>query len=1481
MPAISKIRFTNVIYEGGGKRYNDDIFQFDGHNSAILLENGGGKTVLIQTALQAVLPHSDLAERKIKETLSLEGNSAHIAIEWILNERPRRYVVTAVSLFSTKNGLDSYKYTYEYEAGDNHSIDNMPFTKETANGKMRPSSKEEIKEYYQYMSQQYMNANTFDTIKDYHRHIEEYYKIISSEWKKIALINSAEGGVESFFDGCKTTGQLVDNLLIPTVEEALAGRGAKDFVETFEKNREYFKKHKQLRARIQESKRVEEQINYYVKAFSDLNGAEEGFMKRKEEAKAIYNFGISEGETVTKNIEENQKSQDKLEKKTEEFNRKEASYRLALIKEELIERENIYKSKKEEYDYIKEKYETKEKNLINLQVSELKKEIKENEDSIILYQNQLMELDRDDEIIDIQERLEKNSSYLRGIFEEEENSILKDNDYTEGQLNRYKEELEISNKKLEKSEEEKLQLNDERVRLEVNIENCKGDMDKISKQVLDNPQNEDIEEEHTKWKKRIVELDKNKITVNNSLNKLREEKKIISNTLPNIRIELQNLLQQESENNNIINGITENHDELLLRLKEFRLDWDHYNSLYMKQPTIISYFEGKVEKLKVEREELLQKERRSYKFHDDYQNNEYFTADPTLESIISTWKNQFNLLETGTVYVERVADTLRISKSQLYSSYPYWSITAVTSQGEVDKLMKKIEGKTDILTHPVYIVSDYEIKNIINKKEIDNRSIFPDSWERNLDQGSFISWKEEIKTLAKATSKNRVLKENEIKGYDGYLVDLNKFYDKYPYKYYQEIQETSKELKVSIDAIQKEISFKEVKLEQIEGELTEYQEKLKDFEGEYYLLTTKLQRFHEYMDKKDIVKRAVENLFKVKEKMKLTEGEINKLKNTIRTTEDSLEEIKENLKENNKVLNDLRNDELYNEVKQVPPTYTNKSIKVINEERQHLKDILNKKQKGRGEIEKALDRAKKSKNKLEKDLDNSRRMTKYEIDEGFKFPLNGEEEISKLIDEINAIEVDLNKITIKFQNAEEVYRGKLKEYELREKDFYGIYDDVFVFTKSLHLAKEELDKEETDLKKESRYLDSMRTRLTKELKDINEAINELEKFNTKYNYLMQDVNTKTLSSEMQQEYPYNRGYIVGKLIKELDEQQSNVDMLIKRLENHQNQFIIFCEDKIYDIKLKEMAVSGIKNKRKYHEVVEWQSKMKDRIARTIKISEDHMREYDKDLQHFINHLHTHLFDIAQELRMIPKKTKVKIEDKWREIYLFDIPDWDEQEGKEELRRHVDWMINQLDSDSFKDEQGNEDYVLMKKYIEKWLQSKQLLKNVMKQNQIKVKCRKVTNDGKVSSAPYSWERSNKWSGGEKWSKNMALFLGVLNYLSEKKQHIPTKQKRHRTVIMDNPFGKASSDHVLDPVFFIAEQLGFQIIALTAHAEGKFIRDYFPVVYSCKLRPTNNRNSLVISKEKEIRYTFFRDHDPQALIRLGEQEQLTLFEVAMTT
>ena len=112
--------------------------------------------------------------------------------------------------------------------------------------------------------------------------------------------------------------------------------------------------------------------------------------------------------------------------------------------------------------------------------------------------------------------------------------------------------------------------------------------------------------------------------------------------------------------------------------------------------------------------------------------------------------------------------------------------------------------------------------------------------------------------------------------------------------------------------------------------------------------------------------------------------------------------------------------------------------------------------------------------------------------------------------------------------------------------------------------------------------------------------------------------------------------------------------------------------------------------------------------------------------------------------------------------------------------------------------------------------------------------------------------------------MALFLGCRSYLSEKRCHVRRTKHNNRVVVADNPFGKASSDHVLEPVFYIAQQLGFQIIALTAHQEGNFIRKYFPVVYSCRFAELAKGQGKVLQPERVIETAFLEEKQPTRLV-----------------
>ncbi len=237
----------------------------------------------------------------------LENAPAHIAVEWISNDRPRRYAVTAVSLFTTKNGLDSLRYVYEYDANDPNGIEGIPFVREGKEGK-RTAERGEMQDYYSHMHEKTFRAQTFNTIKDYKLYLEEQYHIISSEWESIAKINSSEGGVEAFFDDCKSTNQLFDRLLIPTVENSIVGHDAQLFADMFEQQHTSFKNYKKLKGTIEENKQIERQLENYVSTYERLHKRQQEYEKIKQRAKGNWNetikekqlFGIEQTNTLEK-----------------------------------------------------------------------------------------------------------------------------------------------------------------------------------------------------------------------------------------------------------------------------------------------------------------------------------------------------------------------------------------------------------------------------------------------------------------------------------------------------------------------------------------------------------------------------------------------------------------------------------------------------------------------------------------------------------------------------------------------------------------------------------------------------------------------------------------------------------------------------------------------------------------------------------------------------------------------------------------------------------------------------------------------------------------------------------------------------------------------------------------------------------------------------------------------------------------------------
>jgi len=221
VPRINRIRVTNIQYDHGKKQLPDILFEPKGLDMVMLLANGGGKSLLIQLILQTVLPNEKMMGRRVSDLLQAQQYTGHIAVEWLLDSagERRQFLCTG---FCFSNGLNKeqkiryYNYLFNYDDKADLTIANLPLTQPgERDGSKRPSRYQEFRDWLREEGIQ-----VFDTINTYHERLR-IFQILPEEWKNIRDTNGSEGGVDKFFEKSKTTQQLLDNLLIPSVEEMI------------------------------------------------------------------------------------------------------------------------------------------------------------------------------------------------------------------------------------------------------------------------------------------------------------------------------------------------------------------------------------------------------------------------------------------------------------------------------------------------------------------------------------------------------------------------------------------------------------------------------------------------------------------------------------------------------------------------------------------------------------------------------------------------------------------------------------------------------------------------------------------------------------------------------------------------------------------------------------------------------------------------------------------------------------------------------------------------------------------------------------------------------------------------------------------------------------------------------------------------------------------------------------------------------------
>lgn len=140
MPQISKIRIVNFNYNDGNRFIPDELYDLASPdtgkalNTLFNLNNGGGKTVLVQLMMQPVHPKAMAGGRRIEDYFSHTGDHSYILLEWNLDGSKEKLLtgisIAASSSASTEedkrgNSVKYYTFTTHYDTFSAYSISSL------------------------------------------------------------------------------------------------------------------------------------------------------------------------------------------------------------------------------------------------------------------------------------------------------------------------------------------------------------------------------------------------------------------------------------------------------------------------------------------------------------------------------------------------------------------------------------------------------------------------------------------------------------------------------------------------------------------------------------------------------------------------------------------------------------------------------------------------------------------------------------------------------------------------------------------------------------------------------------------------------------------------------------------------------------------------------------------------------------------------------------------------------------------------------------------------------------------------------------------------------------------------------------------------------------------------------------------------------------------------------------------------------------
>jgi len=1473
MPQINRVRIINFSYNGDKRQIMDESFNFHGGENALLnLKNGGGKSVLVQVLMQPILPNETLQTRKMKEFFVKKKLPSYILIEWKLDEQGG-YLLTGIAMTNkessgveneeTENSLKYFTFTSSYRMADAMDIMNIPLIRKEGKRLIIKTYKEAQELILSESRARGSHVGYFT--HDDKRHYTDTllsYNISQDEWRTVIKpINSDEGGVINIFEKCKTSRQLMREWILKTVDKVVIEDKKKtrsldemleNLAEAMIENEQFILERNLLTDFLDKIEVYGEQVSEFYTNFT----------KKQEVLQRLLSLTKYLNEEIMRQKGKIEASEEKLielkgklrridiEEKSKDYHDVQDQYLMENVCLEEIQRKVIQ---------TKKNHELKFKELQLIQAAGFMEKIRKFQTRLSGVEESLkrLESDEDDKAI-----IEKLNYSLKCIFEEKIGE-------TQNLVSRLDDELE---KLIRESQDIRLSINTKENRLAVlrkketelisNMRifetNEKELFDRIGLVVGRDLTGKLSEEEALKTNRNLdLILKKNKdelLMMNNSLNKNEDHQKNIREERQEIGLKKQVLNEKIKAKKFELERYLQEEEELKTILKNYEID---FTKRFL--PEVMSLeIKSRIEEYTSILDQFKEEERSLNKRKKAMENGTLHVSEEYRDFLV---KNdvQFN---TGENYLQKLPYEKR---EELLSGQPLLPYAFLLTPEELEKV-KYRRPDTPIL-QPVTIIT---LNSLDSRRDGSDYLVEFGSgtkvlclYDKNLfNSDGFESYKDTIEeSLDKAREKLSHYKEvlDEARRHQN-LISVFRYSSTWLSSIEKDVQSlgnewdclTEREFKSNEDEKSIEIMMISLKkqMKKVEKNVDDYDKHLYDFlkylEGnsiyeiwndEKKDITTELlqssKQIEAYRNRGDFLKDTQNqtNHEANKQKMQLNDLELEAAEYShaiiAEIQEGSLEELKERLSV-------YRRD-------------TENTLKDLNEQKKDaIREIAS--------IQEDVDDL----HQKEEDY----RLLPYSNEKKRSLSLENEalfKEVTISKEEERVMELKVNKLQTmageKLKRVEELVHAPLPKVE--------IFSDFERRKTECTIEAGKLMKENEEIKNQINKNENLINRVLRLIpeEEIPKEYHGLPfNENLEEEYIVLKETITNLNKLVLQEEKAIKNYLM-KLQSDYKEKNNNVSIILDGLE--------------------KQAQQANQNNEKYYYLYEYAMNQRVQLQNLIKVNQSRLEKMEMSFHDAVMQSYMHAVNLHEQIKKVAEDSGIHLSGKTRPVKMIEI-DLPEPEDKaksmEKMQKYIKARAIDVET-ALKDGKKREE---VRKVIASFMSSEELLNVISDLSRLKIKAYKIDINIKNSQAK-EWEKVMKEnSGGERFVSFFAVLVALMSYsrTSSKAVDDYSRNKDTKVLLMDNPFGPISSEHLLQPLFEIAKKYNTQLICLTDLKQNS-IMNCFNLIYMLKIIPNTlgTMEYLKLEEEYKVENGTSEDESLEKIVyRASDYEQLNLLAMA---